>query len=142
MPQQFQSLAHMIRFRFADTPEKDAFYSPTDSGWRTWSWKEVEGHVLNIARGLRALGVNDEDRAGILCSTRVEWILCDLGILPRLPTIEKRTATLQPCSLLHELPPKLNEQQGVATSLANGGTLFVCHYLARQSHRGGERGRA
>lgn len=81
MPQQFQSLAHMIRFRFADTPEKDAFYSPIDSGWRTWSWKEVEGHVLNIARGLRALGVNDEDRAGILCSTRVEWILCDLGIL-------------------------------------------------------------
>jgi len=81
MSQQFQSLAHMIQYRFADTPEKDAFYSPTDSGWYTWSWKEVEGHVLNIARGLRALGVNDENCAGILCSTRVEWILCDLGIL-------------------------------------------------------------
>jgi long-chain acyl-CoA synthetase len=81
MPQPFQSLAHMIRFRFADTPEKDAFYSPTEAGWHTWSWRDVEEHVLHIARGLRALGLKDEDRAGILCSTRVEWILCDLGIL-------------------------------------------------------------
>jgi long-chain acyl-CoA synthetase len=81
MSLQFQSLAHMIRYRFSDTPEKDAFYSPTEDGWHTWSWKDVEEHVLNIARGLRALGVGDEERAAILCSTRVEWILCDLGIL-------------------------------------------------------------
>jgi long-chain acyl-CoA synthetase len=81
MSKNFQSLAELILWRCSETPRLDAFYSPDGDDWRTWSWDEVGKRTRNIAAGLRAMGVQDEERVGVLCTTRVEWILCDLGIL-------------------------------------------------------------
>ena len=78
----FRSLAAMLKHRVTTTPDADAFYSPDGSGgWKTMSWADVGTRVKNIAGGLRAIGVESQDRVAILCSTRVEWILTDLGVL-------------------------------------------------------------
>ncbi len=78
----FRSLAAMLEHRVATTPDADAFYSPDGTGgWKTMTWADVGARVKNIAGGLRAIGVESQDRVAVLCSTRVEWILADLGVL-------------------------------------------------------------
>ncbi len=77
----FQSVSEMFLVRVAETPDRDAFMYPTATGWGRYTWKESGERVKQIACGLRALGLADEQRAAVLCSTRVEWIFCDLGIL-------------------------------------------------------------
>jgi len=45
------------------------------------TWRQAGERVKAIAAGLLSLGLGREDRVGILANTRVEWLLCDLGIL-------------------------------------------------------------
>lgn len=67
--------------RVASTPEREAFRYPLDGSWKSMTWREVGERVRAIACGLRALGLEDEQRCAILSTTRIEWILADLGIL-------------------------------------------------------------
>jgi len=71
----------MFLDRVSLTPDREAFQYPTGSGWGRYSWREVGEKVRSIAGGLRALGMQNEQRGGIICATRVEWILVDLGIM-------------------------------------------------------------
>jgi len=81
-PSGFKSVAHMFLWRVAETPEWDAFsYPDAGENWQTMKWREVGERVKAIAAGLRALGLEDEQRVAILSSTRVEWLLADLGVL-------------------------------------------------------------
>jgi long-chain acyl-CoA synthetase len=75
-----RSVADLFRKRVQETPNLDAFYAPDGDQWKTYSWQEVDAEVRVIAAGLRALGVEDGDRIGVLCGTRVEWLFCDLAI--------------------------------------------------------------
>ena len=78
----FRSLAAMFVHRVRATPDADAFYAPdAEGGWDTLTWTDVETRVRAIAAGLRSLGITSEQRVAILCTTRVEWLLCDLGVL-------------------------------------------------------------
>ena len=45
------------------------------------SWREVGERVRGLALGLAELGAGPGTRVSILCSTRVEWVLCDLAVL-------------------------------------------------------------
>jgi long-chain acyl-CoA synthetase len=81
-PSGFKSVAHMFRWRVEETPDWDAFsYPDADDNWQTMKWREVGERVRAIAAGLRALGLEDEQRVAILSNTRVEWLLADLGVL-------------------------------------------------------------
>jgi long-chain acyl-CoA synthetase len=84
----------MLRERVRETPVRDAFYAPHESGWLTHTWEDVEHQVRPIAAGLRALSVQDGDRVGLLCSTRVEWLFIDLAI----NTAAAATTTIYPSS--------------------------------------------
>lgn len=78
----FPSVVHMFHYRVQSTPDADALASRTGEAQWTWlKWSEVGRRVRRIACGLRALGVETEQRCAILSGTRVEWILADLGIL-------------------------------------------------------------
>jgi long-chain acyl-CoA synthetase len=78
----YASLAAMFLDRVAMTPDGDAFYYPDErETWRTMKWAEVGFRVRRIASGLKSLGIARGDRAAILCATRVDWILGDLGVL-------------------------------------------------------------
>lgn len=75
------SVASLFLERVSSTPEKRAFSTPADGGWRHLTWKETGERVRAVAMGLRSLGLADEERVAILSGTRIEWILADLGIL-------------------------------------------------------------
>ena len=76
-----RSLAEMFRMRVAATPDRVAFQYPADAGWATLTWKDVDARVRAIAGGLRALGLADEQRCAILATTRLDWVICDFGIM-------------------------------------------------------------
>ncbi len=77
----FKSFPEMFLHRVSSTPDSDALYYPDASdAWQTLKWREVGDRVRAIACGLRALGLELEQRCSILSDTRYEWILIDLGI--------------------------------------------------------------
>ncbi len=78
---QAQSVAHMLVERVAETPHADAFTFPAATAWETVSWQEFGDRVSVLAAGLLALGVSSENRVGILCNTRYEWILADMAVM-------------------------------------------------------------
>jgi long-chain acyl-CoA synthetase len=77
----FRSLAEMFLYRVATTPDGVAFQYPQGPDWKALTWRETGERVRAIACGLRALGLDDEQRCAILSSTRLDWIMVDLGIL-------------------------------------------------------------
>jgi long-chain acyl-CoA synthetase len=77
----YRTVPEMFLDRVAKTPDREAFQFPTASGWGRYTWKEVGDKVRSLACGLRALGLEDEQRVAIMATTRVEWVLADMAIL-------------------------------------------------------------
>ncbi len=77
----YRSIPDMFLQRVAATPDAKAFAYPGASGPVWLTWRQVGDRASAIAAGLHGLGVQPEDRVAIACGTRVEWIICDLGIL-------------------------------------------------------------
>ncbi|WP_432171935.1 AMP-dependent synthetase/ligase [Streptomyces sp. 1222.5] len=82
------SVAALFLERVAATPDAEAYRYPVPpaSGqgpdeWRSLSWAQASERVYAIAAGLIELGVQPEQRVALASSTRVEWILADLGIM-------------------------------------------------------------
>ncbi|MER5917505.1 AMP-dependent synthetase/ligase [Streptomyces sp. NPDC001982] len=82
------SVAALFLDRVAATPDAEAYRYPVPpaSGqgpdeWKSLSWGQAAERVYAIAAGLIELGVQPEQRVALASSTRVEWILADLGIL-------------------------------------------------------------
>ncbi|MEV6053991.1 AMP-dependent synthetase/ligase [Streptomyces sp. NPDC052107] len=82
------SVAALFLERVAATPDAEAYRYPVPpaSGqgpddWKSLSWAQAAERVFAIAAGLIELGVQPEQRVALASSTRVEWILADLGIL-------------------------------------------------------------
>ncbi|MFE0175036.1 AMP-dependent synthetase/ligase [Streptomyces sp. NPDC059002] len=82
------SVAHLFLERVAATPDAEAYRYPVPAAsgagpdeWKSLSWAETAGRVHAIAAGLIDLGLDPEDRVALASSTRIEWILADLGIM-------------------------------------------------------------
>jgi long-chain acyl-CoA synthetase len=75
------TVAALFVHRVRESADAIAYQFPQGDGWATMTWKETGARVRRIALGLHALGLHSEDRVGIAASTRIEWILADLGIL-------------------------------------------------------------
>ena len=78
---QFRHVVEMFRHRVEEMPEQEAFRFPVDESWQSLTWKQTSERVSAIAAGILSLGVEPEERCGIMSNTRVEWILADLGIM-------------------------------------------------------------
>jgi long-chain acyl-CoA synthetase len=77
----YRSIPDMFLQRVAATPNANAFGYPGPSGPVWLTWKTVGERAAAIAAGLVSLGIKPEDRCAVASSTRIEWILADLGIL-------------------------------------------------------------
>ena len=77
----FRSIPDMFRHRVEESGGSEAFRYPVDGGWRSLTWAQTRERVRAIALGLHSLGVTSQQRCGILSSTRMDWILADMGIL-------------------------------------------------------------
>ena len=82
------SVAPLFIERVAATPDAEAYRYPVPpaSGqgpdeWRSLSWSQAAERVYCVAAGLIELGIQPEERVALASSTRVEWILVDLGVM-------------------------------------------------------------
>ncbi|MEV0227313.1 AMP-dependent synthetase/ligase [Streptomyces sp. NPDC050704] len=82
------SVAAVFLERVAATPDAEAYRYPVPAAsgegpddWKSLSWAQAAERVYSIAAGLIELGVQPEQRIALASSTRVEWILADLGIM-------------------------------------------------------------
>jgi long-chain acyl-CoA synthetase len=92
------SIAQLLLKRVKDTPDREAYRYPVGEQWRSMTWRQTGERVKAIAAGLMSLGLHREERVGILCNTRVEWLLADLGIL----AAGGATTTVYPSSTAEE----------------------------------------
>jgi long-chain acyl-CoA synthetase len=76
-----RSVPEMFLRRVQATPDSEAFLHPDGDGWKAMTWRQTSDRVRAIGCGLLSLGLLPEERCAILSSTRIEWILADLGIL-------------------------------------------------------------
>jgi long-chain acyl-CoA synthetase len=67
--------------RVAKSPRREAFRYPEGDGWKSVTWKEAGDDVSRVTAGLLSLGVESEQRIGIVSGTRYEWILADLAVM-------------------------------------------------------------
>ena len=79
--QEVRSIAQLLRIRAEKTPNATAFRYPEGDGHGSITWGELYQRARQIAAGLRTLGIEPQDRVALLCSTRVDWVIADLGIL-------------------------------------------------------------
>ncbi|MCB9740700.1 MAG: long-chain fatty acid--CoA ligase [Deltaproteobacteria bacterium] len=70
----------MFRERVSKTPNLEAFSYPVGDRWESMNWTQVAEQVDLLAAGMLALGIADDDRVGLVCSTRLEWLLGDIAI--------------------------------------------------------------
>ncbi|GAB1329671.1 AMP-dependent synthetase/ligase [Streptomyces sennicomposti] len=82
------SVAALFLERVAATPDAEAYRYPVPPAagegpddWKSLTWAEAAERVHAIAAGLIELGVHPEERVALAASTRVEWVLADLGIM-------------------------------------------------------------
>ncbi|MER6785698.1 AMP-dependent synthetase/ligase [Streptomyces sp. NPDC000658] len=82
------SVAGLFLERVAATPDAEAYRYPVPAAsgegpddWKSLTWAQSAERVYAIAAGLIELGVQAEQRVALAASTRIEWILADLGIM-------------------------------------------------------------
>ncbi|WP_078859707.1 long-chain fatty acid--CoA ligase [Streptomyces rubellomurinus] len=87
------SVAHLFLERVALTPNAEAYRypaavdpqaadgAPGAEQWRSLTWAQTAVRVKAVAAGLMALGIQAEDRVALASSTRLEWVLADLGAM-------------------------------------------------------------
>jgi long-chain acyl-CoA synthetase len=88
----------LLLHRISASPEALAYSYPSGSSWAQVTWKQFGEQVREVAMGLRSLGLKNEERAAILCGTRYEWVVADMGIL----TAGGATSTIYPSNLAEE----------------------------------------
>src|SRR4051794_1981661 len=67
--------------RVAASGDREAYRYPRGKTWESVTWRQVGGLVEKLAAGLLSLGIEPEQRVGIISSTRYEWILADLAVM-------------------------------------------------------------
>jgi len=69
------------RNRVASDRDRVAYRFRAGGGWQTMTWGQADEAAREIAAGLAGLGVGRGDTVCLLSQTRLEWVLCDVGIL-------------------------------------------------------------
>jgi long-chain acyl-CoA synthetase len=76
-----QNVAVQFLDRVATSPDSEAFRYPVGEDWDSVTWKQAGELVRRLAAGLLSLGLEPEQRVGIVSGTRYEWILADLAVM-------------------------------------------------------------
>ncbi|WP_026208389.1 AMP-dependent synthetase/ligase [Catelliglobosispora koreensis] len=78
----YRSIPDMFLQRVAATPDSHAFGGPGPDEKPVWhTWAQIGQRASAVAAGLTTLGVGKEDRVAIAATTRLDWIVADLGIM-------------------------------------------------------------
>ncbi len=104
-----QSFGHLFVDRIEKTPNREAFRYLVGANWKSISWAQTKVRVFNIAAGLVGLGLQPQQRVAIASTTRIEWILADLGIL----CAGGATTTVYPTTAREDVAFILNDSESV-----------------------------
>lgn len=74
------NITDLLEQRVAETPERVLFGLPEGDGWRDLTAAEFRNHVIQVAKGFVAAGVNPGDKIAFMCRTRYEWTLVDFAL--------------------------------------------------------------
>ncbi len=94
----YKSVVEMFRDRVSSTPDAQAMLFKRAGTWTHIDWRETGRRVHEVACGLRALGLESEQRCSILAKTCPDWIIADIGIL----TAACATTTIYPSNTADE----------------------------------------
>ncbi|WP_168583658.1 AMP-dependent synthetase/ligase [Gephyromycinifex aptenodytis] len=75
-----QSVAHLLRERFAATPDGGAYQYFDHDDLISLTWSEFADQMRPWAAGLAALGVEIGDRVAIISTSRYEWVVANWAI--------------------------------------------------------------
>jgi long-chain acyl-CoA synthetase len=70
-------LEHWARER----PHRQAIHGKVNGHWRSRTWKEYWQAVRETAKGLIALGQQRGECVAIVGANRMEWVICQFGIM-------------------------------------------------------------
>src|SRR5258705_9977 len=76
-----KTIPELVLHRVRASADKEAFSYPGESGWKPVTWRQFGDKVKEVAMGLRALGLQNEERVAIFAGTRFDWVVADMGIL-------------------------------------------------------------
>ncbi len=77
----FKTIPELVLHRVKVSADKEAFSYPAEPGWKHVTWRQFGEKVREVAMGLRALGLQSEERVAIFSNTRYDWVVTDMGIL-------------------------------------------------------------
>ncbi|MFQ5773381.1 MAG: AMP-dependent synthetase/ligase [Kiloniellaceae bacterium] len=61
--------------------DRNFLWAKREGRYRAMTWREVEGAVRDLSRGLRALGLARGDRVVLVSENRPEWLIADVAIM-------------------------------------------------------------
>ncbi len=105
MASTFQTVPEVLLHRLSASPAANAYSYPVGGSWKQVTWQQFGDQVRQAAMGLRALGLQNEQRVSILAGTRYEWIVADFAIL----TAAGATTTIYPSNLSAECAFIIND---------------------------------
>ncbi len=77
-----KNLALMIHEQVSKySDKKNALYYKEGEEWIGISWKTFGERIDNVAKGLLELGVEENELVAIFSGNRLEWTICDYGIM-------------------------------------------------------------
>ncbi|MEU8518185.1 AMP-dependent synthetase/ligase [Streptomyces sp. NBC_01216] len=136
------SVATLFLERVARTPDAEAYRYPVPAAsgqgtdeWKSLSWEQAAERVYAIAAGLVDLGVQPEERVALASSTRVEWILADLGVMcagAATTTVYPQTNAEESAFILSDSESKVliaEDAAQVAKAVARRGDLPGLHHV-------------
>lgn len=72
----FQTLAELLEWRVAETPDVTAFqYEDADGQWEPVSWRTFAERVASVRQGLLAAGLRKGDRLALIAPVSLQWEL-------------------------------------------------------------------
>lgn len=75
------NLAAMFFAQAERRGDRPFLWAKHDGAYRALSWRAVATQVMEVARGLRALGLKRGDRVALVSENRPEWAIADLAIM-------------------------------------------------------------
>ena len=69
--------------------------------WHAVTWNEYRQLVMKVAKSLIALGIEKEDKIAIIGENRIEWVICDIGIITAGAVTVGLYPTLSPEQILY-----------------------------------------
>jgi long-subunit acyl-CoA synthetase (AMP-forming) len=76
-----QSLVHQLATWAKEIPDTPAIHGKVDGKWSSMTWSQYWAAAREVAKGLIALGHQPGECVAVVGHNRMEWVICQLGIM-------------------------------------------------------------